>query len=636
MKNNNIFNLIIILLIIVSLGFVFAQDHSAGKVPSSAINQSVIQNDNSKGNAIYKTLGIQAVLAYGFSNVNSNTLTIGIPDGTLTPLAVWAPGGFAGSACKGGNGNYYIIEHTLEFSQLDPVTGAVTSLGFITGLGSDIPSGIAYNPANGMYYLAAGIIGLSDNIYSLDINTLIATLIGGTGTGGLQIDFCISGNGTCYSYDLITDNGYTIDLSTGVATLLGTLGYEVNFGQGMSYDRQTNTIYLSAFNASTFTAQLRTMDPVTGMTTLLVDWGFEQIAPFALDNPYSAAISGYALDGDGNAVPGVDVAFSNGGATVTTDVNGRYVTSVSAGWNGTSTASMAGWTFVPTGYDYSTPVYSNQMNQDFTATQLPLSLFINGNVRDGNGVGIEGVAVSLSNGGATVYTNAAGYYTTSVAYGWNGTATPTMDRMWFSPSSMDYPPVLVHQMDQNYLGGQNSLLMTGFVRDGDGVGIDGVAVTFSNGGATVYTDVTGEYAGSVAYGWNGTATPSKPDYAFWPIQHIYFLHLTSDQLGQDFTAMMVDPNASIQTSILPAYPNPFNPSTTITYGLDNDGKVSINIYDISGRLIKNLVKTDQAQGLHSIIWNGTNQNGEKVPAGMYLSILESGNDVKTTKLMLLK
>ena len=42
------------------------------------------------------------------------------------------------------------------------------------------------------------------------------------------------------------------------------------------------TIYLSAFNNTTITGQLRTMDPVTGMTTLITDWGFEQIAPFAL------------------------------------------------------------------------------------------------------------------------------------------------------------------------------------------------------------------------------------------------------------------------------------------------------------------------------------------------------------------
>ncbi len=51
----------------------------------------------------------------------------------------------------------------------------------------------------------------------------------------------------------------------------------------MSYDYETQTIYLSAFNNSTFTGQLRTMNPQTGMTTLITDWGLNQIAPFQCD-----------------------------------------------------------------------------------------------------------------------------------------------------------------------------------------------------------------------------------------------------------------------------------------------------------------------------------------------------------------
>ncbi len=49
---------------------------------------------------------------------------------------------------------------------------------------------------------------------------------------------------------------------------------------------ETNTIYVSAFNNGTFTGQLRTMDPGTGATTLLTDWGLLQVAVFALDTQY--------------------------------------------------------------------------------------------------------------------------------------------------------------------------------------------------------------------------------------------------------------------------------------------------------------------------------------------------------------
>ena len=89
-------------------------------------------------------------------------------------------------------------------------------------------------------------------------------------------------------------------------------------------------------------------------------------------------------------------------------------------------------------------------------------------------------------------------------------------------------------------------------------------------------------------------------------------------------------------TVLPAYPNPFNPSTTIIYGIETDNKVIINIYDITGKLINTLQNGYQMQGWHSVIWNGTNQNNEQAPAGIYLSRITSGKDVKTIKLMLLK
>ena len=89
-------------------------------------------------------------------------------------------------------------------------------------------------------------------------------------------------------------------------------------------------------------------------------------------------------------------------------------------------------------------------------------------------------------------------------------------------------------------------------------------------------------------------------------------------------------------TVLPAYPNPFNPSTTIRYGLDTDSHVTVEIYDISGKLISSLQNESQTQGWHSVIWNGINKYSEQAPAGMYISKITSGNKVKTMKLMLLK
>ena len=86
-----------------------------------------------------------------------------------------------------------------------------------------------------------------------------------------------------------------------------------------------------------------------------------------------------------------------------------------------------------------------------------------------------------------------------------------------------------------------------------------------------------------------------------------------------------------ETALNDAYPNPFNPSTAINYGLTNDGYVEIMIYDATGRLVEELVAKNQTAGYHSITWNASNQ-----ASGMYFAKIVAGDVVQTHKLMLLK
>ena len=88
--------------------------------------------------------------------------------------------------------------------------------------------------------------------------------------------------------------------------------------------------------------------------------------------------------------------------------------------------------------------------------------------------------------------------------------------------------------------------------------------------------------------------------------------------------------------LVTAFPNPFNPSTTIKYSISSDALAHIAIYDITGKLITTLVNQVQPAGWHEIQWNGTYQNGKDVPGGIYLSRVTVGNEVKTNKLILLK
>jgi len=74
-------------------------------------------------------------------------------------------------------------------------------------------------------------------------------------------------------------------------------------------------------------------------------------------------------------------------------------------------------------------------------------------------------------------------------------------------------------------------------------------------------------------------------------------------------------------SLLSVYPNPFNPSITINYGIDNTGFVSIKVLDLNGRYIRTLCSSIKTQGLHSINW----EPNKKISSGIYLLEMKYNN-----------
>ncbi|MDH5186580.1 MAG: T9SS type A sorting domain-containing protein, partial [candidate division WOR-3 bacterium] len=78
-------------------------------------------------------------------------------------------------------------------------------------------------------------------------------------------------------------------------------------------------------------------------------------------------------------------------------------------------------------------------------------------------------------------------------------------------------------------------------------------------------------------------------------------------------------------------PNPFNRSTAIKYSVRKSGEVSIKIYDIAGKLVRNLVNDNKKPGTYSIRWNGTDDSGRKLPAGVYFYCLKTSNVTSETK-----
>jgi len=91
-----------------------------------------------------------------------------------------------------------------------------------------------------------------------------------------------------------------------------------------------------------------------------------------------------------------------------------------------------------------------------------------------------------------------------------------------------------------------------------------------------------------------------------------------------------------QYSINNIYPNPFNPSTTISFSLPIRSQVELSVYNILGNKIATLENEIFERGLHHIIWNGKDNNGVNVGSGVYFCKMKSENFQQVKKLTILK
>jgi len=92
----------------------------------------------------------------------------------------------------------------------------------------------------------------------------------------------------------------------------------------------------------------------------------------------------------------------------------------------------------------------------------------------------------------------------------------------------------------------------------------------------------------------------------------------------------------ITTSLSQNYPNPFNPETKINFNLHEDKNIEINIYNIKGQKVKQLVNDYLLAGHYSVVWNGKDDSGKSVTSGVYFYKMKSGNYSGTKKMILMK
>ena len=84
------------------------------------------------------------------------------------------------------------------------------------------------------------------------------------------------------------------------------------------------------------------------------------------------------------------------------------------------------------------------------------------------------------------------------------------------------------------------------------------------------------------------------------------------------------------------YPNPFNPTVTLSYTTDGQTKVRIAVYNLLGQEVATLQDSPSSSGDHDLVWHGRDNNGETVPSGVYLVVAESGGTRWTRKIVFQK
>jgi hypothetical protein len=125
--------------------------------------------------------------------------------------------------------------------------------------------------------------------------------------------------------------------------------------------------------------------------------------------------------------------------------------------------------------------------------------------------------------------------------------------------------------------------------------------------------------------------------------HAYYVVTTTDMAGNESGPASYDPLVDVQDhtpqhfALHQNVPNPFNPATAIEYDVPSPGgKVTIEVFDVAGRLVKTLVSSHKSPGSWSVNWDGKDNNGRNVATGIYFYRLSALGFTRTMKMTLLK
>ena len=140
-----------------------------------------------------------------------------------------------------------------------------------------------------------------------------------------------------------------------------------------------------------------------------------------------------------------------------------------------------------------------------------------------------------------------------------------------------------------------------------------------------------------AWGWNSTAVEDDAMYTEWSNCH------SNPGTARELMLQQQTWNASLtkQEPLVPllnnlqVYPNPFTITTTIDFQLSDPGPASLTVFNLQGQALKKLMQTNLPAGEHQFNWDGRDDSGQRLPAGIYLLQLKSGKKVVVKKVNLM-
>lgn len=150
----------------------------------------------------------------------------------------------------------------------------------------------------------------------------------------------------------------------------------------------------------------------------------------------------------------------------------------------------------------------------------------------------------------------------------------------------------------------------------------GLKIATGAGQRNLYTASPDGYGGCI-FAWE--------DFRNGPNSDIYAYRVTSIGTG---VAGAAAPSAPVR--LYPARPNPFNPHTVLSFRLEQAGPVRLALFDVQGRLVRELVNGVRPAGTQEVAWDGADARGTPCASGVYFALLQAGNTRRQTALTLLR